>query len=129
MTRRPVTRHTALAALTASLITMLIPTGMSVHAGEMVEIQLRGHYYAEPATVRVTVLVEPDDRNRTLRLEADGDRMFRSSEVPLTGNGDKRLHTIELKNLPAGVYNLRAEVLSRDALLAMDEQELIVMGR
>ena len=118
-------RRIALAALAASLVI----TGGSVRAGEMVEIRLRGHYYAEPATVRVTVAVEPDDHNRTLRLEADGDSMFRSSEVPLTGNGDKRLHTIEFKNLPAGVYNLRAEVLSRDAVLAMDEQELTVMGR
>ena len=119
------TRRIALAALAMALLT----TGMSVTAGERVEIRLRGHYYAEPATVRVIVAVEPDDHNRTLRLAADGDSMFRSSEVPLAGSDDKRLHTIEFKNLAAGSYTLTAEVLSGNAVLAMDEQELIVMGR
>ena len=123
------TRRIALAALAMALLT----TGMSVTAGERVEIRLRGHYYAEPATVRVIVIVavavEPDDHNRTLRLAADGDSMFRSSEVPLAGSDDKRLHTIEFKNLAAGSYTLTAEVLSGNAVLAMDEQELIVMGR
>lgn len=121
------TRRIALAALAMALLT----TGMSVTAGERVEIRLRGHYYAEPATVRVIVIVavEPDDHNRTLRLAADGDSMFRSSEVPLAWSDDKRLHTIEFKNLAAGSYTLTAEVLSGNAVLAMDEQELIVMGR
>ena len=124
------TRRIALAALAIALLTTgLVTTGMTVTAGEMVEIRLRGHYYAEPATVRVTVAVEPDDHNRTLRLEADGDSMFRSSEVPLAGSGAERLHTIELKNLPAGTYTLTAEVLSGNAVLATDEQELTVMGR
>lgn len=97
-------------------------------AGDVVEIRLRGHYFSEPATVQITVAVEPDAANRVLRVEADGDRMYRSTEVTLLGDGDKRLHTVEFKNLPAGAYELRAEVLSSDRVRGMATQELLVAG-
>ena len=81
-------------------------------ANDIVEIRLRGRYYAEPATVQITVAVEPDAVNRTLRVEADSERMFRSSEITLAGAGEKRIHTLEFKNLPAGEYTLSAQVFS-----------------
>jgi len=112
-------------ALTAVLIGTAALRGI---AGEVVEIRLRGHYFAAPATVQVTVAVEPDQANRTLRVEADGDRLYRSTEVELSGDTDKRLHTVEFKNLPAGAYELRAEVLSTDKVRGMASQELVVSG-
>ena len=112
-------------ALTAALIGTAALHGI---AGEIVEIRLRGHYFAAPATVQVTVAVEPDQANRVLRVEADGDRLYRSTEVELSGDTDKRLHTVEFKNLPAGAYELRAEVLSTDKVRGMASQELVVSG-
>lgn len=97
-------------------------------AGEVVEIRLRGRYFSEPATVQVTIAVEPDAANRFLRIEADGDRMYRSTDLELSGANDKRLHTIEFKNLPAGEYELRAEVFSQDKMRGMASQELVVAG-
>jgi hypothetical protein len=98
------------------------------HAKEVVEILLRGHYYVEPATVQITVAVEPDAKNRSLRIEADGERLFRASQVALEGADAKRIHSVEFKNLPAGNYVLRAEVLSNDDVRGMAEQELVVSG-
>ena len=98
------------------------------HAADLVEIRVNGHYFSEPATVQVLVTVEPDRDNRTLRIEADGDRLFRSSEVNLDGLSEKRLHTVEFKNLPAGSYELRAEVMSAKSVRGMAVQELMVMG-
>jgi hypothetical protein len=103
-------------------------TAMPIAAADVVEIHLNGHYYSEPATVRITVAVEPDEANRTLRIEADGDNLFRSTEVTLNGNDEKRLHTVEFKNLPAGVYELRAEVLSSTEVRATATQDLEVTG-
>ena len=96
------------------------------HATEVVEIQLRGHYFAEPATVRITVAVEPDADNRMLLIEADGDRFYRASELELSGADDPRLHSLVFKNLPAGNYMLRAAVYSADALRGQATQELTV---
>lgn len=98
------------------------------HANDVVEIQLRGHYFAEPATVRITVVIEPDEKNRLLRIEADGERFYRASELVLSGAGEARVHNVMFKNLPAGSYELRAGVFSSDELRGMATEEVIVTG-
>ena len=98
-------------------------------AGETVEIRINGRYFTAPATVQMVIAVEPNAANRTLRIEADGDQMYRSTEVTLEGDSEKRLHTVEFKNLPAGVYEVRAEVLSATIVRGTATQELEVTGR
>ncbi len=97
-------------------------------ARDVVEIMLHGRYFIEPATVRILVAVEPDAENRALLIEADGDQMYRSSELELTGANEKRLHSIEFRNLPAGTYTLRAEVRSSTEVRGSASQELFVTG-
>ena len=97
-------------------------------ARDVVEIRLHGRYFIEPATVRILVAVEPDAENRALLIEADGDQMYRSSELMLTGATDKRLHSIEFRNLPAGAYVLRAQVRSSHDVRGSASQELFVTG-
>lgn len=109
--------------LTLALVTT---AGVASNAREVVEIRLRGYFFSEPATVQITVAVEPAAGNRLLRIAADGPSYYRASELTLEGDKDKRLHTIEFKNLPAGSYLLAAEVLSRDAVLGRATQELVV---
>lgn len=121
MTRRLIT----LAVFIAALMTTGARPG---HAKEVVEILLRGHYFVEPATVQITVAVEPDAKNRSLRIEADGERLFRASQLSLDGATEKRIHSVEFKNLPAGNYILRAEVLGAEDVRGMAEQELVVSG-
>ena len=113
----------------AVFIAALMTTGARPgHAKEVVEILLRGHYFVEPATVQITVAVEPDAKNRSLRIEADGERLFRASQLALDGATEKRIHAVEFKNLPAGNYILRAEVLGAEDVRGMAEQELVVSG-
>ena len=121
MTRRKI----AFAVFAAALMTTGARPG---HANEVVEILLRGHYFVEPATVQITVAVEPDAKNRSLRIEADGERLFRASQLSLDGATEKRIHAVEFKNLPAGNYTLRAEVLGAENVRGMAEQELVVSG-
>ena len=97
-------------------------------SNDIVEIRLRGRYYAEPATVQITIAVEPDAVNRALRVEAESERMFRSSEITLEGANEKRIHTLEFKNLPAGEYTLSAAVFARGEVRAVATQALTVSG-
>ena len=97
-------------------------------AKEIVEIRVRGHYFAAPATVPITVAVEPGAQNRMLIVEADGDDYFRSSGVELAGEKEKRLHAVEFKSLPAGQYTIRAQVLSKSEVLATAVGGLVVTG-
>ena len=111
-----------------SAATLISLASVGSRAADVVEIRVYGHYFSEPATVRLMVTVEPDKDNRTLRIEADGDRLFRSTEVILEGLAEKRLHTVEFKNLPAGSYEVRAEVLSASDVRGMASQAVMVMG-
>jgi hypothetical protein len=105
----------------------IIAGSSSIAAHDVVEIRIRGRYFSDPATIRITIAVEPNADNRTLRIEADGDRLYRSSEVVLDGQRGKRIHTVEFKNLPAGHYTIRAAVLSTEEVRGAVE-ELLVVG-
>jgi hypothetical protein len=111
--------------LAAATLTMLPIRGS---AGEIVEIHLRGHYFSAPATVIVNVAIEPDANNHTLLIEADSARFYRSSELELAGELEKRIHTIQFKGLPEGIYTLRAEVRSLTETRGQATQELTVTG-
>ena len=103
-------------------------TSAPSHAQDVVHIVLHGKYFSEPATVRFMVAVEPGEKNRTLRVEADSTDMFRASEITLNGSGEKRLHTVTFKNLAAGHYMLRAQVLSTSDVLGTAEDDVVVTG-
>jgi hypothetical protein len=112
----------------ALIIPLVALTGSVGSAKDNVEIRINGRFFAEPATVQLIVAVEPNSENRTLRVEADGDNMFRATEVELAGASEQRLHTIEFRNLPAGGYTLRAQVLSNSSVRSQAEQEIMVAG-
>jgi hypothetical protein len=113
-------------AIFAAVIAVAVFAVSSLAAQDVVEIRLRGRYFTDPATVRIVVAVEPDADNRALRIEADGDQLFRSSEVVLDGRAGKRIHTIEFKNLPSGNYTIRAAVLSTARVRGAAEEYLTV---
>ncbi|HXD19109.1 MAG TPA: hypothetical protein VN654_18985 [Vicinamibacterales bacterium] len=113
-------------------IVLILPlvalTGSVGSAKDNVEIRLTGRFFAEPATVQLVVAVEPNAENRTLRVEADGDNMFCATEIQLQGAREQRLHTVEFKNLSAGGYTLRAQVMSNSNVRSQAEQEIMVAG-
>jgi hypothetical protein len=113
----------------SALITAFVAlAGITSSAKDDVEIRISGRYFAAPATVQLIVAVEPDSQNRTLRVEADGDSMYTSTELQLAGDREKRLHTIQFKDLAAGEYTLRAQVLSNSDVRSQTEQHIMVTG-
>jgi hypothetical protein len=111
--------------LAASLVVL---AGAAGSAKDDVEIRLSGHYFAEPATVQMIIAIEPSAENRMLRVEADGDNMFCATEIQLAGDKEQRLHTVSFKNLSAGGYTLRAQVLSTSSVRSQATQEIMVTG-
>ena len=120
-------RPTVAGIFFATLIAVTNTSGPS-DAQDVVDIVLHGKYFSEPATVRFMVAVEPGEKNRTLRVEADSTDMFRASEITLDGADEKRLHTVTFKNLAAGHYMLRAQVLSTSEVLGTAEDDVVVTG-
>ena len=107
----------------------MAPGNAATRAQESLKIQISGHYFAEPATVDVLVAVEPNKENRMLRIEADGDSFFRSSELELSGDTGQRYHNFMFKNIPAGEYVVRAVLLSSKRELAMAQTNLSVLNK
>jgi hypothetical protein len=121
-----VARH--IVRFVALILPLVALTGSVGSTKDNVEIRLTGRFFAEPATVQLVVAVEPDAANRTLRVEADGDNMFCATEIQLAGAREQRLHTVEFKNLAAGGYTLRAQVMSNSSVRSQAEQEIMVAG-
>lgn len=108
---------------------LVAASGVSKAGGtDIVGIQVRGAYFAEPATVRLIVAVEPHDANRTLWIEADGESMYAASEIQLEGANEKRLHQIMFKSLIAGHYSVRAQVRSSTGVRGVATREIVVIG-
>jgi hypothetical protein len=117
-----------LTCFTAVILGLTALSAPQSPAKEIVAITVHGYYFAAPATISITIAVEPGASNRALIVEADGDDYFRSSMIELDGEREKRLHPVEFRNLPAGEYKLRAQVRSKSAVLGTAVEWLVVTG-
>ena len=97
-------------------------------AASVVDLKLSGAYFSEPATLQITVTVEPNDANRALWIAAESEGMYRASEIPLSGANERRQHLIMFKNLTAGRYSVSAQVRSATGVRGMATRELEVIG-
>lgn len=97
-------------------ILMMVIALPSITAAKIVEIRLNTRFAMAPASVRVVIVVEPHSANRTLRVELDGDGMYSASDITLEGDGEKRVHELYFKGVPAGRYSILAAVLTAHAV-------------
>jgi len=105
---------TFLKCVNLAVATGLLAAASPAAAPPPVTVQVTPNASMAPATVRVTVTVEPDERNRGLMVEADSLNFYSSSEVTLEGTGSSRVKRFEFKNLPPGEYEVRATVQRND---------------
>jgi len=117
---------TFLKCMALSVLTGLLAAASPAAAPPPVTVQVSPNASMAPATVRVTVTVEPDERNRGLTVEADSLNFYSSSEVTLEGNGSSRVRRFEFKNLPPGDYEVRATVQRNDGRRQMATAQTIV---
>lgn len=68
----------------------------------------------EPAHVVVRALIEPDADNRLFSISADSGDYYRSSEMELDGVNAARASEFRYRDLPAGVYEVRAVLIGRN---------------
>ena len=116
----------------AFLAMLLVGTGSPgepVHAAGMM-IRAWPSTSFEPANLRVEVLIERRAENRRIRISADSQGYFSSSEAPLEGEHSARFRVVTFRDLPAGVYELRVEVFGdQGRLVDAARTGAIVIGR
>ena len=64
-----------------------------------------------PSDVYIYVSIARRVENRLLRVSANSEGFFRSSEVPLNGEDSARVSLVKFRELPAGGYLIRAELV------------------
>ena len=75
-----------------------------------------------PAALTVRAVIEPSDENRRLNVTVDSDGYSTSSDIPLEGRSSARLSVIELKDVPSGLYEVRAVLMGPQGPLASSMQ-------
>jgi len=75
-----------------------------------------------PAFLTIRASVEPSDDNRTLNVVVDSDGYSTSSDIPLEGRSAARLNVIELKDVPSGLYEVRAVLMGTHGPIASTMQ-------
>ena len=72
----------------------------------------------EPALLTIRTTVEPSDENRKLRVTLDSETYASSSDIPLEGRNAARMNVIEIRDVPSGLYEVRAVVSGSTGPLA-----------
>lgn len=95
-------------ATTARIAALLGVIASTTWAAEPVEVRVSSAFVLEGSNVRVTVRIVPDKDNRFLTIQADSSDYYRSSRIQLSGDEAPLIHTMMLRSLPSGVYEVRA---------------------
>jgi hypothetical protein len=82
-----------------------------VNAGEPVKVRVGSHSLFAPADLLIYVTVEKNADNRLLRVTAESDEFFRSSEVQLEGEESARILILHFRDMPSGSYDVKADVV------------------
>ncbi len=91
----------------AVLLLLLASQQPRLEAGEPFAMSVYPEFSFAPATLRITVRVDPNADNRAFELIADSGAFFRSSVVTLEGERGPKTSTFEFRGLPAGDYEIR----------------------
>ena len=98
----------------AVVLACLVAARPTLGAETALSLRVTPRMAAAPATVSITVTVEPNERNRVLVIEDDSDVYYRSSQVQLEGKNAARTHQLIFRELPPGEHLVRASVHGTD---------------
>ena len=115
-----------LAAATA--IGLLIATG-STGANEKLTLRVTPNVSSAPSTVIVRAYVTPDEKNRTLLVEADSGSFFRSSQIQLDGEKAPTLSEFRLASLPSGEYTVTALLTDNKGVETVVRRTVLVLSQ
>jgi hypothetical protein len=98
--------------------------------GEHLRLRVRPVIAFEPSDVFVEVYIQRHPHNRFLKISGDGELFFWNSERQLEGDRSPVLSTFSYYQLPAGEYEVRAELLdSRSRVRASTTHYLKILPR
>src|SRR5262245_639351 len=76
--------------------------------GERIAVRVSPVVAMEPAFLTIRASVEPSDDNRKLTVTVESDEYSSASDIPLEGRNAARLNVVEVRDVPSGLYEVRA---------------------
>jgi hypothetical protein len=123
--RRVLTLLAVIAALMA-----VSPLASDLGAADRVHIRVWPATSMAPTSFTIRVMIERHAANRWIKVTAESDSYFGSSEGQLEGERSSRLRVVQFRDVPAGTYEVRAVVLDQDRdVIAAGLTTAIVIGR
>jgi len=113
--------------LVAIILLMPSPRG-PVKAADALDVHVTPRVANEPATLRITIDVEPQADNRYVLVQADSDDFLRSSLIQLDGSGSAKRHDVRYKALPAGAYAIGVTLFGSTGIRATAHRDVIVVA-
>ena len=102
-----------------ALLLSLVVVAPAVNGSQRVAIRVSPVVAMEPAALTIRATVEPSDENRKLSVTLDSDGGYStSSDIPLEGRNSARLNVVELRDVPSGLYEVRAVLMGATGPLA-----------
>ena len=93
-----------------------------VAGSQRVAIRVSPAVAMEPALLTIRASVEPSDENRKLSVMVDSEGYRSTSDIPLEGRNSARLNVLEIRDVPSGLYEIRAVVSSSSGPVATTMQ-------
>ena len=90
----------------------------SLNGTPRIAVQVSPVVAMEPAQLTIRTTIEPSEENRKLSVTIDSDAYASSSDIPLEGRNAARLNVIEIRDVPSGLYEVRAVVSGSTGPLA-----------
>ena len=113
--------------LCGMLVLVAMPVG--TRTGERLAMRVSPAVSFAPADLIVQTTIESNASNRAIEIIAESADFYRSSESPLDGEKAPRTARLAVRNLPGGVYTVRAMLKgANEELLAQTRQEINVVS-
>jgi hypothetical protein len=101
----------ALALASIILVSSLATTASADDPERPLHVRISPTMAHAPADLYIYVSVARRPDNRLLRVSAESDDFFRSSETQLDGEYSARVTLVRFRELPPGDYEIRAELI------------------
>lgn len=119
------TRQNLVRCFVAASLTLATP---ALSAQKALSLRVTPQITNAPATVSITITVEPDEKNRVLMVEDDSEDYYRSSEVQLEGEKAARTHMLVFRGLPPGEHRISAIVHGTSGFRSAVSTTVAVIG-
>ncbi len=104
-------------SLAAAFVTLAL-SAPAASEGRRLSIRVSPAVAFAPALLTIRTMMEPSEDARRLSIEVDSFSFSTSSEIPLEGKDSPRMRIIQLKNVPSGLYEIRAAVIGSTGIIA-----------